>query len=218
MDIDNTLLDFNECAKASMKQSFEDFNFKFEEKMFPVFISTNDFLWGEIEKGNLTKEELLQIRWKTILNKLGIDFDGVTFENSFRYYLERNGHAIRDAHEVMDYLSNKYAVYAASNGFERHQIGRLQAAKLIDKFNGIFVSERAGYAKPSKEFFDYCFQRMGDVKKEEVIIIGDSVYADMKGGIDYGIKTCWFDYKRTQNCKAKVDYTIKNLTDLYNIL
>lgn len=218
IDIDNTLLDFNECAKASMMQGFKDFNLTYKDEMFPTFIKINDFLWGEIEKGNITKEELLEVRWNKIFAKLGIEFDGVTFEDRFRYYIERSGHIVRDAHEVMDYLTSKYRVYAASNGFEKHQLGRLKEAKLIDKFSAIFVSEKAGYAKPSTEFFDYCFDRMGYVNKNEVIMIGDSVYADMKGGIDYGIKTCWFDFKRTQNCTAKVDYVIKNLTDLYKIL
>lgn len=218
MDIDNTLLDFNECARWAMKKSYEDFGLAYKESMFAVFTATNDFLWGEIEKGKLTRDGLLLVRWKKIFEKLNIDFDGITFEDRFRTYIEQSGHKVKDADTIMDYLKGKYAVYAASNGFERHQIGRLTVANLIDKFDGIFVSEKAGYSKPQKEFFDYCMQRMGEVKREEIIIIGDSIHADMKGGIDYGIKTCYFDYKNTNNCHLKVDYTIKKLLDIYKIL
>lgn len=218
IDIDNTLLDFNECARWSMKKGYKDFGLIYQESMFEVFTATNDFLWGEIEKGKLTREGLLKIRWKTIFEKLNIDFDGVTFEDRFRIYIEQSGHKVEGADAAMDYLKSKYAVYGASNGFERHQIGRLTVANLLDKFDGIFVSEKAGYSKPHKEFFDYCLARMGNISKEEIIIIGDSVQADMKGGIDYGIKTCYFDYKDENNCPLKVDYIIKKLVDIYKIL
>jgi len=60
---------------------------------------------------------------------------------------------------------------------------------------------------------------MGNIDKEEVIIIGDSLHADMKGGIDYGIKTCWFNYKKEDiNNAANLDYIIEDLADIYSIL
>ncbi|NCA92670.1 noncanonical pyrimidine nucleotidase, YjjG family [bacterium] len=219
MDIDNTILDFRECSKDSMKKAYLEAGLNFENYMFDVFTSTNEQLWEDIEKGILTKEKLLKIRWNTVFRKLNIDYDGVKFEGRFRTFLETSGHTVKGAKEVLDYLSKKYKIYAASNGFEKPQLGRLRESNLIGYFDDIFLSEKAGYSKPSRGFFDYCFKRMGNIDKEEVIIIGDSLHADMKGGIDYGIKTCWFNYKKDKlNNAANLDYIIEDLTDIYSIL
>ncbi len=162
---------------------------------------------------------MLQIRWNTVFKKLNIEYDGVKLEGRFRSFIEVSGHTVKNAEEVLEYLSKKYKVYAASNGFEKPQMGRLKESKLLKYFDDIFLSEKAGYSKPSYAFFDYCFKKMGNVIKDEVIIIGDSLYADMKGGTDYGIKTCWFNFKKEDPSKGKgLDYIIDDLTDIYNIL
>ncbi len=219
MDIDNTILDFRECSRDSMKKAYLEAGLTYEEYMFEVFTKTNEQLWREIEKGTLTKQKLLKVRWNTVFRKLNIDYDGVKFEGRFRAFLELSGHTVDGAKEVLEYLSKKYKVYAASNGFEKIQHGRLIESKLIIYFQELFLSEKAGYSKPSRGFFDYCFKRMGNIDKEEVIIIGDSLHADMQGGLDYGIKTCWFNYKKEEISQdIKVDYIIDDLLGIYSIL
>ncbi len=48
MDIDNTVLDFQECSRDSMKKAFKEAGLNYEEYMFDVFTETNEYLWGEI--------------------------------------------------------------------------------------------------------------------------------------------------------------------------
>ena len=84
LDVDNTLLDFNACALASMQDAFRAFDLPFsKEVVFPTFLRINDQLWAQIEEGNLTKREHYQIRWNLILKELGIDFDGIRLEEKF---------------------------------------------------------------------------------------------------------------------------------------
>ena len=86
-------------------------------------------------------------------------------------------------------------------------------------FKGIFISEQLGFVKPQKEFFDAVFSKIPDFKKEEAIIIGDSLSSDIKGGNNAEIKTCWFNPKRIENnCDVHIDYEIHSLKDLYEIL
>ena len=110
IDIDNTLLDFNKCALWSMKKSFEDYNLNFKEQMFDTFNLVNNRLWLEIEKGKLTKEELYACRWNMIFAILGIDVDGVQFENVFYSYLTESAEPVDGALETLKYLSGKYIV------------------------------------------------------------------------------------------------------------
>ena len=84
LDVDNTLLDFNACALASMQDAFHTFDLPFsKEVVFPTFLRINDQLWAQIEEGNLTKGEHYRIRWNLILKELDIDFNGIRLEDQF---------------------------------------------------------------------------------------------------------------------------------------
>ena len=101
---------------------------------------------------------------------------------------------VEGAKEMLAYLSGKYSLYVASNGYSVKQRERLKKAGMFDYFTDMFVSEETGTQKPQKEFFDYCFARMEkDLKPEEVMIIGDGLTSDMAGGNNAGIRTCWFN-------------------------
>lgn len=83
----------------------------------------------------------------------------------------------------------------------------------------IFVSEEAGYQKPRKEFFDYCFERIDKLNPERTMIIGDSLSSDIQGGDNAGIATCWLNLRNhSNNIGVKVDYEILQLKDLLNFL
>ncbi|MBR5295457.1 MAG: HAD family hydrolase, partial [Clostridia bacterium] len=85
IDIDDTLLDFDAYVKESMKTGFQKFGFPpFREEMYQVFLGINTQLWGDLEKGILTFQELKSKRWSMVLEALNIDFDGNIFENYFR--------------------------------------------------------------------------------------------------------------------------------------
>ena len=71
---------------------------------------------------------------------------------------------------------------------------RLKQSGLYDYFQGMFVSDEIGYPKPQKEFFDYCIDHLS-CQRDEIMIIGDSLEADIVGGINAGIKTCWVNLK-----------------------
>lgn len=91
IDIDNTLLDFEEYVKQSMKTGFEHFGLKpYEPYMYDIFTTENNKLWRMIEKGTITFPQLEQIRWNNIFHSLGIEFDGETFEKYFRHALNES--------------------------------------------------------------------------------------------------------------------------------
>ena len=128
------------------------------------------------------------------------------------------------AHEVVEYLAEKYCVCAASNGPFDQQMNRLLLAGMFDLFDFIFISSEIGAQKPSKEFFDVCFKRLKehgihDLLPSEAIIIGDSLSSDMAGGIGYGMKTCFYTRGGEAKCERKdIDYIIDDLIELKEIL
>lgn len=219
LDVDNTLLDFNECAKVAIKEAFKSWGLNYNENVFPIFKEVNDILWCKIETGEIDKKTLYQLRWKTIFEKLGIVADGLAFEQDFRTLFSESKQPVEGAYEILEYLSGKYNLCVASNASYQQQLKRLNHADMMKYFKHIFNSEQLGAPKPEKTFFDACFERLGDVPKEEVIIIGDSLTADISGGVAYGIKTMWFNYDKIPvSDDIKADYIVHSLAEIKNYL
>ncbi len=102
LDVDNTLLDFDLCAVRVMRQCFEEFGLAFETSMYyDTFTRINNPLWEQIERGELTREELFRVRWTLIFRALGIDFDGPTFEKRFLALLETTAVPVPGAPELV---------------------------------------------------------------------------------------------------------------------
>ena len=52
-----------------------------------------------------------------------------------------------------------------------------------------------------------------------MIIIGDSLTSDIRGGNNAGIKCCWYNPKGLErSADLKIDYEIKNLQEVTRIL
>jgi YjjG family noncanonical pyrimidine nucleotidase len=218
LDIDNTLLDFDKCAHLSMKSSFEDFGIEFEEWMFDTFERVNLSIWRSLEKGYITKPQLFKIRWATVLAALDINFDGIEMETRFKHYINTVAITIDYAKEILEYLSKKYKLYATSNATYEQQISRLKNAGFDKYFSGYFISEKVGFEKPSKEFFDGCTKDL-PYQLDELILIGDSPTADIKGGAQYGIDTIWFDHRGEKLPDIVTPtYTVNHLKEIENIL
>ena len=219
IDLDNTLIDFNECARHSIINAFNELGFTYTDKVFETFITENVKIWKRLEKGEITKPELRANRWNIILEKLGIDYDGTIIEEMFENGVAKGAYAVDGAYELLDYLKDKYKLYIVSNGFRFVQESRLKIGNFEKYFDDVFVSEDVGIPKPAKEFFDYCFHKMDNPETSDTILIGDSLTADIMGGTTYGIDTIWFN-KNNDEMPEDIapTFTVKALSEIKNIL
>lgn len=198
IDIDNTLLSFDEYVRHTMKTGFEHFGLKpYEPYMYDVFHRENNALWRMIEQGKITFSQLEKTRWNNVFSALGIEFDGPTFERYFRKSLFDSAIPENGAYDLLYRLHKKYILCAASNGPYEQQFNRLQVADMTKYFSHVFISEKIGAQKPSKEFFDRAFAELNEGRKEPVLpqdtmIIGDSLSSDIAGGRQYGMLTCYY--------------------------
>lgn len=203
-----------------MVKAFRKFGLPLGAEVFPVFKKINDSLWIRIEKNTITREELHRIRWDLIFDELGVDFDGRTFEKEFRANLGESAIPVEGAEDILKYLSAKYEVYVASNASYNEQIRRLAGAcesGFTKYFTDLFLSEKMGVAKPSREYFDKCVELCnGNV--DEIIMIGDSLSADIVGAKEYGLKTIWFNYTGEDTVSPYADYTVLSLREIKNVL
>ncbi len=219
MDVDDTLLDFKECARENVCGCCLKNGIEYSDSMFEFFLSRNIILWKRIEDGLLTVDELHRTRWAGIFHDLGIEADGPAFELDFIAGLRDTSVPVAGAHQVMEYLHSRYKVYVVSNASNLQQSTRLGKAGLMQYVDGIFGSLDIGYNKPSREYFDYCFSQLGGTRPDQTVIVGDSLNADISGGQAYGLHTIWFNIRKVEPSDSTFpDYTIHTLTELTSLL
>lgn len=217
LDVDNTLLDFGKCSRSSIKKAMAEYGREYSEDMYPVFHRRNVALWEALERGEIDLAELYRIRWNIIFAELGIDLDGVAFEDRFCHHLAESSDIVEGAVELCRYLAGKYPVYIASNAPHSQQVKRLTAAGLAPYITEIFTSEQIGFSKPDVRFFEGCFAQLPGLKPENIVFIGDSLTADIAGGIACGMKTLWFDYAETGK-ESPATWTVQSLNEIENYI
>ncbi len=173
-DADGTLLDFDAAQHQALHQTFQLFDIPFSDEMEKRYLKMNALLWKQFEQGLIDKQTLVYTRFVKLFEEFHIAADSVQFEDAYRQQLSHGSQLLPHALEIVQSLSLHYHLYIVTNGVSQSQHCRLQESGLDIYFQDIFVSEDAGYQKPQKEFFDYCFQRIPSFDKKRTLIIGDS--------------------------------------------
>ena len=70
-----------------------------------------------------------------------------------------------------------------------------------------------------RQFFDKCFEALGTPDPCQVVIVGDSMSSDIKGGINYGIHTIRFNPRRVKDVSDIIpEYEVSNLSEIPEII
>ena len=72
MDIDDTLLDFGKAEAAAIKKTFERIGIPATEAVIRRYSEINDSQWALLEKGELTREQVLVRRFDILFDELGV--------------------------------------------------------------------------------------------------------------------------------------------------
>ncbi|MBR7137489.1 MAG: HAD hydrolase-like protein, partial [Clostridia bacterium] len=76
-----------------------------------------------------------------------------------------------------------------------------------------------GAAKPERAFFDRVLAEIPRFKREEMLIVGDSLSSDIAGGSIAGIDTCLYNPAGKENTSPhSPTYEIRSLKELYRFL
>ena len=219
IDIDNTILDFNKCAIASIEQCAKKYGISLPDNYSQVFFEVNDELWGLLEQGVIVKQDIYDRRWNMIFSKLRIEADGHAFEEDFRKEMRTTAITVDGAEEILSYLSEKYPTYTASNASRFQQEARLEKTGLSKYLSGMFASEDIGFQKPAKEFFYACYEALYPIKPEDIIMIGDSVNADIIGAKNFGFRSIWFNFSNEEYSDYNfTDFKVNSLIEIKDIL
>ena len=218
-DLDDTLFDFHKAEKIALTKTLVHFGIDPTEETLALYSTINAAHWKRLELGEISREEVKVGRYRELFKTIGVECDPVKATAYYESMLAIGHYFMPGAPELLEELYGKYRLYIVSNGTAKVQEGRIGSSGIAKYMDGIFISQILGANKPDKQFFDICFAEIPDFSLSETVIIGDSLSSDIKGGINAGITTVWFNPKGIENDNdIKPDDTIKELSEVPGLL
>ena len=194
-DLDGTILDFAASESAAIRKLFRKYGLgECTDEMLAAYSAINVRWWQALERGEFTKPEILVGRFREFFRLEGID-EGLA-ERFNADYQPALGDTIvfrDDAVNVLTGLKSACVLAAVTNGTKEAQLKKLRVSGLDKIFDHVFISEDIGFEKPNRGFFDAVFRTMNITDPGQVLIIGDSLTSDIRGGLNAGIDTCWYN-------------------------
>lgn len=219
LDLDDTILDFHKAERIALSKTIREFGLEPTEEVLSRYHVINKAHWELLERGELTRAEVLVNRFKALFDETGVMVDAAAVARTYERNLSVGHYFLPGAEEAVVSLSKKYRLFLASNGTASVQKGRMTSANLYPYFEQVFVSQEVGFNKPSKDYFDVCFARIPAFDKSRAMMVGDSLTSDIRGANNAGIAACWVNPNgNSAPPDIHIDYEIKALSELEGLL
>lgn len=219
VDLDDTLLDFKKAEAIAISKIFVHFGIEPTEELIAHYSRINQQHWEMLEEGLVSREQVLRGRFEQFFGELGVEASATKAQQLYESNLAIGHYFKPGAPEMLESLRGGYRLFICSNGTSAVQAGRIGSAGIGDRFERIFISEELGANKPDAEYFERCFAQIPQFHRERTIIVGDSLTSDIRGGINAGIKTCWYNPGHRQPSESiRADYETDDLRCVKKIL
>lgn len=219
MDIDNTLLDFDAAERKALLETLQQFSLPCDEAAVSRYHEINSSLWGELNKGKIRRDKLVVERFDRFVKEIGAAAKATELNRAYTEHLATHADVIPGAEEALQELAEVATMIAVSNGTESVERGRLKLSGFEKYFDDIFVSEAVGVSKPNPKIFQMAMRKLGIEHSDKVLVVGDSLSADIQGGVNAGLDTCWVNMNGMENESGLTPtYEVKALRELYPIV
>lgn len=186
-DVDGTLLDFNAAEDGALRDTLAHFSLPNTEDAVSQYHDINNALWAALEQGKVRQDKLVIQRFEKLLAAFGVQGNPVEINDYYLTQLSQRADTFPGAEEALEELAEVATLAVVSNGVEKVQAGRLEKSGLGRFFDGVFVSGRVGATKPARKIFDTALNTLGIENRKKVLMIGDSLKADIAGGTGVSI-------------------------------
>lgn len=214
------IFDMGDTLVHNLNMNFDKSLQLVHNKYFSNQIDINLFLNYSIELLNDIFKERTAIEFKMIdyLRQI-IDYFGLNINVSIDEIEEYFGlnsceiEIIDDVINLLDYFKKKnYQLILLSNtSFSKNVVTKMLNG-LEKYFSYIFVSSEYPFRKPSNYFFDIAISKSNNISKNDIYYIGNSLYYDVYGSNNAGIKSIWFNENKIIN----VDYKHSTYLEINN--
>lgn len=192
-DADGTLLDFLKSEAEAVREALVLDGIVPTDETVSLYSDINSELWRKLERGEIEKKVLLYRRFELLYEVLGARGNARLTAERYMSALATKGYMLKGAEDMLRALYGRVKMYIVTNGVEFIQRGRYARCGMEKYFENIFISDVIGVEKPDVRYFEYVDEHIGGIDKKRTLIVGDSLTSDIRGGINYGIDTCWYN-------------------------
>ena len=215
-DADGTFLDYDMAKANALRITFENCGLDYSQDTRMKYREINEQMRGYCDKGGRTKKELQMSRFRRLFSENGINYDEKDATELYYDELGKGSFLLDGALEICKEINScNKKIYIVTNGIFAVQKARIEGSLIREYISDVFVSEFIGFRKPHISYFDYVFSHIPLVKKDSVLLIGNTIPTDIAGGNNAGIDTCWLNGAGNLNETEIIPtYEIKKLDEL----
>lgn len=198
-DLDHTIWDFDRNAEETLMELFDHYRLpelglSSPQNFIQTYTENNHLLWSQYHLGKISKETLRAERFNKTFRQLGVQPELIPqqFEEDYVRISPTKTNLFEGSEKVLAYLQKKYTLHIISNGFKETTLTKMRVSNLNPFFKNVIISEEVGVNKPDPRVFAYALEKAG-ATKDESVMIGDSLEADIRGAQDFGMRAIFFN-------------------------
>ena len=199
LDADETLFDFKAAERKALCLTMQGFGVTCSSEDMAAYAQVNAALWTQFERGEITKQDIFVRRFQFLFDRFGLTGDVEKANQQYLQYIADCSEVFPGACSFVEKLAQHHTLAIVTNGAAYAQKRRFYASKLSKFIPHLYVSEEIGVGKPDPRYFAAVFHDLKILDLKRVLIVGDSLTSDIRGGIQAGIDTCWYNPTRQQN-------------------
>lgn len=215
-DADDTLFDYEAAEREAFARTAEAFGLRARrEEAHTVYRMHNGDVWRELERGEITQDELKVERFRRMLRAMEVDETPAAAMSPF--YLDRlseQTQLLPGAEEAVRAAGERHTLVLVTNGLTTVQRRRFAASPITRHFHRILISEELGVAKPDPAIFYPALEEFS-LRPEDVLLVGDSISSDMPAARNAGMDFCWINPARNPvPAGLRAKYVVEGVREL----
>ena len=192
-DADNTLFDFVAAEAQALDLTLEAYGYPVDGRSRDCYLTVNRNLWERFDRGEVKREWLVVERFAALQRSLGGHHDPAEMNAFYLSRLAEAGCLLPGAEELCRALVPSCTLAIVTNGVASAQRGRFARSPLKALIPWLFISEEVGYQKPQRQFFGAVLSAMSLPPSARIVVVGDSLTADILGAVNAGLDSIWYN-------------------------
>ena len=218
-DADHTLFDFDKASEEALSEVLVQNGSAWNDGMYADYKRINMQCWHEHETGKIDRDTLVYERFRRYFDFRKLDMDPVSTQQKYLQRLGAKPYLMPGAEDIMGYLKGNIGIGYITNGLSEVQRPRMEMIGWDRKFEVIVIAGEIGYSKPQKAYFQHVHNLIGAPAPDDVLVVGDSLTADIGGATAFGYRSCWYNPGNALcNVDPGPDYTIAHLSEIKKVL
>lgn len=219
LDADMTLWDFDASEKCALRDVTASLGLALTPEMEEYYHRVNAGYWRRFDLKEVTRDQLTTGRFADYIAFLGVNADPAEVNHRYEQALGNYSIMLPGALEMVQKLAERYPLYIVTNGLHNAQTGRFEKSPVKPYIKRMFISQDMDCQKPEKAFFDKVFADIGLSDRRKAVIVGDSLTSDIRGGLNAGIDSIWYNPNRKpRDPECLPTYEARTMDEILKIL